>query len=82
MTIPRKIKPFLTHVFHPIYYPRTTLALPPRSNSDPGSGSGLFSPLPTTVRTLIFIARIILHFLPSSARVELYLPTLLSALSS
>ena len=38
---------------HPIYYPSTALALPPgtrinSSNSDPGSRSGPFFPLPTT----------------------------------
>ena len=31
---------------HPIYYPRTTLVLPTSINSDPGSHSGLFLPLP------------------------------------
>ena len=43
------------------------------------------SPSPTSPLRcvpLIFIARIIQHFLPSSTRVELYLPTLLSALNS
>ena len=42
---------------HPIYYPCTALALPPSSNSDPGSHSGPSSPLPNTVRTFIFVAR-------------------------
>ena len=65
-----------------MHYPRTTLALPPSSNSDPGSHSGPSFPLPTTVRAFIFIARRIQHFLPSSTRVELYLPTLLDTLSS
>ena len=37
----------------PIYYPRATLALPPSSNSDPGSHNGPSSPLPTTVRASI-----------------------------
>ena len=64
---------------HPIYYPRTTLVLPPSSDSDPRAHS---SPLPTTVGAFIVIARIIQHSLPSSTRVELYLPTLLGALSS
>ena len=70
------------NILHPIYYPRTTLALPPTSNSDPGSHSGRSSSLPTSARAFIFIARRIQHFLPSSTRVELYLPTLLGALSS
>ena len=35
-----------SYVFvRPIYYPRTTLALPPSSKSDPGSHSGPSSPL-------------------------------------
>ena len=63
--------------FHPIYYPHTTLALHPSSNSDPGSHSGPSSPLPTTVHAFIFIGRRIQHFLPSSTRVEFYLPTLI-----
>ena len=54
----------------------------PSSNSDPGSHSGPSFPLPTTVRAFIFIARIVKHFVPSSTRVEWYLPTLLGALSS
>ena len=41
-------------VFHPIYYPRTALALPPSSNSDPGSHSGPSSLLPPAVRNFIF----------------------------
>ena len=40
----------------PIYYPRTTLALLPSSNLDPGSRSGPSSPLPTTVRAFILTA--------------------------
>ena len=44
----------ILYFFHPIYYPRTTLALLPSSNSDLGSHSGFFSPLPTTVRAFIF----------------------------
>ena len=42
--------------FHPIYYPCIALTLLPSSSSDPGSHSGPFSPLPTTVRAFIFIA--------------------------
>ena len=57
--------------FHSIYHPRTTLALPPSSNSDPESHRGPSSLLPTKVRAFIFIARRIQHFLPSSTRVEL-----------
>ena len=56
---------------HPIYYPRTTLALPPSSNSDPELHSGPSSPLPTAARSFIFIARRVERFLPSSTRVEL-----------
>ena len=56
---------------HPICYPRTTLALLPSSNSDPGSHSEPFSPLPTSVRAFIFIARRIQHFLPASTRVKM-----------
>ena len=64
--------------FHPIYFPRNTLlALPPSSNSDPGSHSGPSSPLPTTVHASILVARRIEYSLPSSTRVELYPPTLL-----
>ena len=44
-------------LFISIHYPRTTLALPPSSNSDPGSCSGPFSPLPTTVRVPSFLSR-------------------------
>ena len=40
-------------------------SLPVRDISCPGSHSGPSSPLPTTVRAFIFIARIIQHFLPS-----------------
>ena len=57
---------------YPIYYPRTTLVLPPSSNSDQGSHSGPPSPFPTTVRAFVFIASIIQHFLPLSTCVELY----------
>ncbi|CAN0506122.1 unnamed protein product, partial [Laminaria digitata] len=62
---------FFTAFFflHPIYYPCLTLPLPPlRSGVSHG---GRFSPLPTTVRAFIFIARRVQHFLPSSTRVEL-----------
>ena len=65
----------------PIYFPRTTLALPPSGNSDPGLHNGPSSSLPTSARAFIIIARR-QHFLPSSTRVELYQPTLLGALSS
>ena len=64
---------------HPMYYPRTTLALPPSSSSDPGSHSGPSSSLPNTVRGLIFIAIIIQRFLPLLTRVESCLPALLGA---
>ena len=43
----------------------------------PQNDSGLPSLLLTTVPALIFIARRIQHFLPSSIRVDLYLPTLI-----
>ena len=47
---------FATFFFlHLMYYPRTTLALPPSSNSDPGSHSGPFSSLPTSARAIIFL---------------------------
>ena len=63
---------FFFSFLHPIYFPRTTLALPPSSSSDPGSHSGPSSPLPTTVRAFrFFIARTIQYFLPPSTRVEL-----------
>lgn len=39
---------FLFHFFHPVYYPRPTLLLPPYSNLNPGLRSGRFFPLPTT----------------------------------
>ena len=51
-------------------------------NLDPGSYSGLPSPLPSTVPALIFIARIFQLFFPSSIRVDSYLPTLLGDFSS
>ena len=50
--------------------------LPPSRNSDPGSHSRLFShPSPLRFVPCIFIARRIQHFLPSSTRVEVCLPT-------
>ena len=60
------------------------LALPSPSqlyNLDPGLYSGLPSPLSTTVHALIFIARRIQCFLPSSIIVDMYLPTLLGDFS-
>ena len=39
-------------------------------NSDPGPLSRLFSPLPTTVRAFVFIARSLQSFLPSSTRID------------
>ena len=39
-----------SYFFHPSYYPRTTLALPPSSSSDPGSHSGPYSPFPSSLR--------------------------------
>ena len=47
-----------------------------------GDIAGPPPPLPTTVRAFIFIASRIQHFLLRSTLVELYLPTLLGALSS
>ena len=48
-----------------------------------GGPSPHFTPLlPPTVHALIFIARRVQHFLPSSIRVDLYLPTLLGDFSS
>ena len=49
---------------------RTTLALPPSSNSDPRSQSGLSSPLPTTIRAFTFIARRICQSLVDSRRID------------
>ncbi|CAM9334454.1 unnamed protein product, partial [Laminaria digitata] len=46
------------------------------------SHSGHSSSLPTTVRAFIFIARRVQHFLPSSTRVEVCLPTLFGAIGS
>ena len=58
--------------FHPSDYPGITLALPASSNSDPGSHSGPFSPLPTSaIRAFFFIAGRVQHFLPSLTLVEL-----------
>ena len=53
---------YLVYILHPKFYPRTTLVLPRSSNSDPGSHSGPFPPLRTTVCAFVFIARRILHF--------------------
>ena len=64
---------------HHIYYPRTTLALPPSSNSDPGSHSGPSSSIPTTVRDFVFVARTLQHFLPPSTRVEMLIYTVKGA---
>ena len=72
----------LIFFLHPIYYHRTTLALPPSNNSNPRSHSGPSSPLPTMVRAFILIAKICQHFLCSSTRVELCSPTLLGTLGS
>ena len=55
MPLEKRVLSFL--FFYPIYYPRTTLAHPPSSNSDPGSHSGPSSPLPTTVRAFVFMAK-------------------------
>ena len=50
------------------------LLLLPGRNSDPGSlMSRFFSPLPTTIRAFIFIARTLQPFLPSSTCTELRL---------
>ena len=77
------VVPFQYYFLYPIiYHPRTTLALLTSKNSNPGSHSGPSSSLPTSVRAFIFIARRSQHFLPSSTRVELYVPTRLGALSS
>ena len=74
--------PFNIFVFcSSIYYPRTTLALLPSNNSDPGSHSGPSSSLSTPVRAFNFIARRSRYFLPSSTRVEMYLPKQLGALN-
>ena len=44
-----RLPKLLLFFFHPICCPRATLALPPSSNSDPGSHSGSSSSLSTTV---------------------------------
>ena len=54
----------------------------PRLNSDLRSLSRLCSPLPTTARAFIFIARRVQSFFPSSTRIESRLPALRVALSS
>ena len=41
-----------------------------RYNSNPGSLKRLFSPLPTTVRAFVFIARLLQPFFPSSTRID------------
>ena len=52
-----------TFFFHPIYYPRTTLALSPSSILDPGSHSGPpFPPPHYGTRLHSFIARKSRHF--------------------
>ena len=64
---------FFVEIFIPFiisHYSSSPPALPPSSNSDPGLHSGPSSPLPTTVRAFIFIARIFQHFLPSSTCIE------------
>ena len=76
-----------THFFffcHPVYYPRTILALPPRIDSDPGSHIEPVSPLPTAAHAFIFLSREEISMFSSlvDSRVELCLPTLLGALSS
>ena len=68
--------------FHPIFFPQNSLVLRPSSNSDPGSYSRPFFPLRTTVRAFMFITRRIQRYLLSSTCVELYLLTLVGALSS
>ena len=67
---------------HPMHYPRTTLALPLSSSSDPGSHGGPSSPLPTTVRAFIFYREKISALSSLATRVEVYIPTLLGALST
>ena len=46
-----------TYLFRPIYYPRTIIALPPSSTSEPGSHSGPSSPLPTVYGTCLHFYR-------------------------
>ena len=53
-----------------IIFAHLLLSLLPTRNSDPGSHSRLFSPLPATVRAFFFIARRFQPFLPSSTRIE------------
>ena len=59
-------------------------SLPPSSNSDPGSHSRLFSPLPTTVRALHFYREKIseLSSLVDSRRIVPYPRYTLSALDA
>ena len=57
-------------------------SLPVVRSSDPGSHSGPSSPLPTTVRTFVFLARRIQLFSSLVDTRRMCLPTLLGALSS
>ena len=82
LTVVEGLLIYYTYFLLPIYDPCTTLVLPPSRNSDPGSHRGPFSPLPTTVQPSILPREEPSIFLPSSTRVECYLPTLLGALSS
>lgn len=61
---------------HLLSSPFCSLSLLHSRNSYPRSHGRRSSPLPSTVRAFILIARIPQPFLPSSARVELRLPTL------
>ena len=54
---------FFLLLFHPIYYLRPSI-LPRSLNSDPGSRSRLFSPLPNTIRVLHFYRERNLAFSP------------------
>ena len=66
-----------TRLPHPIYYLcifSFSFSLP-RRNSDPGSLSRLFSPLPTMLRAFILIAIRHQPFLPSLTNIELIAPT-------
>ena len=69
----------------PAYYPRTIILSRSLQVAAEIRGHIAGSPPPSPIRTVrayIFIARRIQHFLPSSTRLEMYLPTLLGALSS
>ena len=75
---------FINLYIHSIYHRNVNanLALLPGSIPNLRSHSGPGCPLSTTKRALISIARKTRHFLPSSTRVEFYLPTtLIGALS-